>query len=670
MKRCPKCQKPLSADAPSGICPACLMGMVRPEPIGPPNAPTLPQAERGLELPPPADQIARHFPQLRDIEFIGQGGMGAVYKANQPNLDRAVAIKILSPRFAMDPSFAERFSREARTLARLTHQNIINVYDFGQQGDLYYLVMEYVDGVNLREAMRAGAMTPAQALAIVPQVCEALQYAHDEGIIHRDIKPENILIDRKGRVKIADFGLAKMVEAGVDQAWTLTGSRQVLGTLNYMAPEQIEQPSKVDHRADIYSLGVVLYELLTGELPLGRFPLPSERGKSPADLDHVVLRTLEKEPDRRYQRASEVRTAVESAWAAVRPTTAAQAGGLAPPAAPAFEYRPGPDVQRSPRVAFSVVEPHLNLMITHGVMRINKGNLEIDYSAKENIFKSMQLKSGQHVIPLRDVLSMTLKKGWFSSKLEMGLDRPLALSGIPNKESGKFALKIELSDHVEAWRLVNAVREANGQPLMTLESTGYVERKNWGPERNTVSRQLRWPALGLITSGVMDLLCIPLVILAMALFVRDVEFREALPFSSSVSMTNNANADAFDPADFNQAVEQGIDLASTEPPTLSVEDEGAIAATQSEVRSAPRGPTFAKALKVSMVLAAMAWGSLGVVLVLAGMRMFSLINRPFCFVASVLACVPLHPGFVIGGPFGIWGLIVLSRTDVSVEFRQ
>jgi hypothetical protein len=149
-------------------------------------------------------------------------------------------------------------------------------------------------------------------LAIVPQICDALQYAHDQGVVHRDIKPENILLDRSGRVKIADFGLAKMLGKGPDD-FTLTRSQQVMGTPRYMAPEQIEKPLMVDHRADIYSLGVVLYEMLTGELPLGRFVPPSHKVQLDVRIDEVVLRALEKEPERRFQRASQVKSELASA---------------------------------------------------------------------------------------------------------------------------------------------------------------------------------------------------------------------------------------------------------------------------------------------------------------------------------------------------------------------
>jgi serine/threonine protein kinase len=155
--------------------------------------------------------LGRHFPQLEILTLLGQGDMGAVYKARQSKLDRLVAVKILPPEVARDPAFAERFTREAQSLARLNHPHIVTVYDFGDVDGLYYFTMEYVDGRNLRDLLQAGALSPAQTLTIVPQLCDALEYAHDDGLVHRDIKPENILLDKKGRVKIADFGLAKLV---------------------------------------------------------------------------------------------------------------------------------------------------------------------------------------------------------------------------------------------------------------------------------------------------------------------------------------------------------------------------------------------------------------------------------------------------------------------------
>ncbi len=303
-KTCPKCGAPIPPEAPQGLCPKCLLLQAA--------APTEDgRGNRPQPVPPTQAELAAAFPQLEILELIGQGGMGFIFKARQPKLERLVALKILPQTLATDAAFAERFSREGRMLARLNHPNIVTIHDFGQAGGFFYLLMEYVDGVNLRQAMRTGRFTPAQALEVVPKICDALQFAHNEGILHRDIKPENILLDAKGRVKIADFGIAKL--AGDRSAdLVLTGQGAVLGTPHYMAPEQLEKPSTVDHRADIYSLGVVFYEMLTGELPIGKFQPPSQKVQVDVRLDDVVLHALEKEPSRRYQQASQVRTAVDT----------------------------------------------------------------------------------------------------------------------------------------------------------------------------------------------------------------------------------------------------------------------------------------------------------------------------------------------------------------------
>jgi tRNA A-37 threonylcarbamoyl transferase component Bud32 len=260
---------------------------------------------------PPLDEIRRQFPQLEVLECLGHGGMGVVYKARQPRLNRFVALKILVREKEKDPRFAERFTREAQALARLNHPNIVTVYDFGETNGLYYLLMEFVDGMNLRQLLQSRKLAPEEALVIVPSICEALQYAHQLGIVHRDIKPENILLDKQGRVKIADYGIAKLLDAD-GRVQSLTGEQGVVGTPHYMAPEQVEKPSVVDHRADIFSLGVVFYEMLTGELPLGKFAPPSRVVKMDVRLDEVVLHALEKEPALRYQQASQVRTDVET----------------------------------------------------------------------------------------------------------------------------------------------------------------------------------------------------------------------------------------------------------------------------------------------------------------------------------------------------------------------
>jgi ankyrin repeat protein/predicted Ser/Thr protein kinase len=298
---CRQCGVSLPAKQTGGLCPRCLME----EALSPTNAPT------HSSDAPSAEEVSAQFPGLDILECLGRGGMGIVYKARQPQLDRFVAVKLLPRANASDFSFGERFQREARALARLNHPNIISVYDFGETDGFFYFLMEYVDGANLRQLQHGERLSLEQALAIVPKLCEALQYAHDEGVVHRDIKPENILIDTRGRVKIADFGLARLLDPAAS-GHTLTKSQQVMGTPHYMAPEQMEGTHAVDHRADIYSLGVVFYEMLTGSLPLGRFEAPSHRVKVDVRLDEIVLRSLERKPELRYQQAREVKTAVEN----------------------------------------------------------------------------------------------------------------------------------------------------------------------------------------------------------------------------------------------------------------------------------------------------------------------------------------------------------------------
>lgn len=327
--RCPQCGVVLSAHAPQGLCPGCLLKRGLETHTYTEGGPEEAKKESAECAPPTPDEMAVLFPDLEILELVGRGGMGVVYKARQKRLDRVVALKILSPRLSRDPAFAARFAREARAMAMLSHPHVVAVYDFGEVDGLFYFLMEFVDGVNLRRLLDAGELAPEEALAIVPQICDALQYAHDHGVVHRDIKPENVLMDKEGRVKIADFGIAKLVGAedrirhvSSDKdddthrepvTNDLTAVGQVLGTPQYMAPEQIEHPLEVDHRADIYSLGVVFYQMLTGKLPTGRFIAPpSQKVQIDVRLDEVVLRAMEKEPERRYQQVSEVKTRVEN----------------------------------------------------------------------------------------------------------------------------------------------------------------------------------------------------------------------------------------------------------------------------------------------------------------------------------------------------------------------
>ncbi|MCC6739931.1 MAG: serine/threonine protein kinase [Planctomycetia bacterium] len=335
--QCKKCGKSYSAGVVNndfqGLCPACVAAFAFEEvsqspleaPAPPPSA--APDYEKTTMYLSPGMQ----FQGVVIEAVLGQGGMGVVYKARQLGLDRPVALKMMSDRLAGDPEFVKRFEKEAKAMAALSHANIVAVYNYGVDNGRCFIVMEYVDGVNLRQILREKKLTPEEGLRIVPQLCDALEYAHGEGVVHRDIKPENILIDRKGRVKITDFGLAKMVEPGRTDH-TVTGL--VMGTPHYMAPEQVESPKAVDHRADIYSMGVVFYELLTGELPIGRWQLPSQKNGVDARLDQVVLKALERQPDRRYQHASDMKIEVSRVQEFIPVARLASAATLARAAAP------------------------------------------------------------------------------------------------------------------------------------------------------------------------------------------------------------------------------------------------------------------------------------------------------------------------------------------------
>jgi len=289
-KTCPECGSTLAEGA--GVCHGCLLQQVMKTATG---------GDEVRQPPMPPEMIADHFPQFEIQECLGRGGMGVVYLARQKSLNRMVALKILAPEREEDEKFAERFAKEAELLGRMNHPGIVTVYDFGEVKGLYFLVMEYIDGVNLRDILRDGKLEPKRALAIVPKICDALQFAHERGIAHRDIKPENILLDRDGQVKIADFGVASIIGDAHEAR---------VGTPSYMAPES--EGSGADHRGDIYALGVVFYEMLTGERPSSDFIKPSARVQVDVALDEIVLRALEKSPERRYQAVSEMSRELET----------------------------------------------------------------------------------------------------------------------------------------------------------------------------------------------------------------------------------------------------------------------------------------------------------------------------------------------------------------------
>ena len=291
---CRRCGSELSNQNAGGMCPRCLMAMNF-------DSQTMPEGEEAKPMAPLSpEELEQHFPQFEILECLGRGGMGVVYKARQKTLERTVALKLLAGEWQGDTGFAERFEKEAKTLAQMSHPNIVTIHDFGEAGGHFFIVMEFVDGVNLRDLLRDGKIEPEQALAIVPPICDALEFAHEKGVVHRDIKPENLLLDRDGRVKIADFGIASLVGTQGEKA----------GTPAYMAPEQ--SSTHVDKRADIYALGVVLYEMLTGEQPAEDLVSPSRKVEVDIRIDEMVLRALEREPEKRYQTAGEFRTVVET----------------------------------------------------------------------------------------------------------------------------------------------------------------------------------------------------------------------------------------------------------------------------------------------------------------------------------------------------------------------
>ena len=280
------------------------------EPASPEPTPANYQRTTGGHLrwqPPSTEHLQELLPAYEILGILGKGGMGAVYKGRQRSLDRLVAIKLLPPEAAdNDMQFVERFKNEARTMAKMNHPAIVHVYDFGETSDgQLYIVMEYIDGTDVAKMLQSqGKLPPEHALAITAHVCDALQYAHTHGVVHRDIKPANILLNMEGQVKVADFGLAKTADAS--QAG-LTKTNMAMGTPDFVAPEALTPGMSIDGRADLYAVGVMLYNMLTGQVPRGAFRMPSVTSATDVRYDTIIGKAMQMDRELRYQTALDVR---------------------------------------------------------------------------------------------------------------------------------------------------------------------------------------------------------------------------------------------------------------------------------------------------------------------------------------------------------------------------
>lgn len=250
-------------------------------------------------VPPAAEELEAMLPHYGVESIIAVGGMGAVYRGVQTDLDRSVAIKLLPPEALQDEESVARFRSEARAMAKLIHPGIPAIYDFGVAHGYCYFVMEFVEGLNLHHVIRGGQLTAERALELMGQICDAVHFAHSKGIVHGDIKPANIIVDEDGRAKLTDFGLARLVEHEGEN-WT------PMGTPEYAAPELYLRGGRSDYRADLYSIGVLLYEMLKGVPPQGQFVLPSEELGLDGRVDHIIAKCLEQNPERRFSSAQEI----------------------------------------------------------------------------------------------------------------------------------------------------------------------------------------------------------------------------------------------------------------------------------------------------------------------------------------------------------------------------
>jgi len=424
------------------------------------------------------DLVGHTLGQYRIVEQIGLGGMATVYKAYQPALERYVAIKILPAYYAHEPGFAERFTREARAVAKLTHPHVLPIYDFGQEDGLSYIVMQCVDSGTLKDMMGRpiNLMTVAD---IVEQLAEALDYAHEQGVIHRDVKPSNVLMDRGRWVLLSDFGLAKMVEGSVQ----LTGSGVGVGTPAYMAPEQ-GQGLKVDERADIYSLGIILYEMVTGRVPFEAetpmaivvkhitepLPLPRTLNSDlPESVERIIMKALAKNPEDRYETAGKMAAALRKAIAgldtalagavssppagvveAVEAPTVLDDGGatqvVPPPAAP-----PVPSQKRFPIWLVAVLGVFLLILLVGFFSLIRRARIE----RFQQVVQATQTAEARSIVPEAPLESDEADLPPPPEELPPGAAEPFVERALAFVEETPPVFEDDFRQANRGWRLVN-----------------------------------------------------------------------------------------------------------------------------------------------------------------------------------------------------------------------
>ncbi len=317
-----------------------------------------PQETAGFEAPDPS-QLMPLFPGY-DIEcLIATGGMGAVYRAVQRSLERTVALKILPREFSADAAFCAGFEAEAKAMARLNHPNLIGVYDFGEVDGMLYIIMEYVPGQSLFHSAHGQAIDPGEVVRLVTGICAGLAHAHQHGILHRDIKPANILLDLHAQPKIGDFGLARPVDRKIEEG------EEIFGTPHYTAPEVVQLPQQIDNRADIFSVGVVLHELLTGKLPADDPRPASAISRCDPRFDAVIRRATNPSPAARYASATELADELNKISTTSGPRVLRTAGN--PAAGRALSARPRRPAQVKQSSGFPVVAVFLVLALLAGL---------------------------------------------------------------------------------------------------------------------------------------------------------------------------------------------------------------------------------------------------------------------------------------------------------------